>query len=131
VSPQNTSEQKGKNVKHKKLSRAKLDSLRAEGKCFNCQQTGHKQRNCLRLNSMRPPKPFIKAGAINLSKMDRMAKQSERADVYFGHISMTETDLITEELRELEELEYRVHRMCEEAWGKDPAWYNEETRLNC
>ena len=80
---------------------------------------------------MRPPKPFIKAGAINLSKMDRLAEQSEKVDIYFMHISMMEINLIMEELRELEELEFHVHRMCEEAWGEDLAWYNEEMRPDC
>ena len=36
VSPQNTSKHKGKNIKHKKLSRTKLNTLRAKGKHFNC-----------------------------------------------------------------------------------------------
>ena len=80
---------------------------------------------------MRPPKPFIKAGAINLSKMDRLAEQSEKVDIYFMHISMMEIDPIMEELRELEELEFHIHRMCEEAWGEDLAWYNEEMRPDC
>ena len=33
----------------KKLSRKQMDMLRAEGKCFNCREAGHKQRNCPRL----------------------------------------------------------------------------------
>ena len=132
VSPQQANDQKEKShPRNKKLSRTKMDTLRAEGKCFNCQQTGHEQRNCPKLSAMKPPKPAIRTGAMSLANMDKLAKQKEEADVYFGHISIEETDPITEELCELEELEFKVHRMCEEAWGEDPLWYHEETRPDC
>jgi hypothetical protein len=130
VSPQQH-ESKGKGVQQKRHSRAKLDSLRAEGRCFNCQETGHEQWNCPKLNSMRPPRPFIKTGAINLTKMDRLAERKEKADVYLGHISIQEPDPIAQALQELEDVEFRVHELCEEAWGEDPLWYNEETRPDC
>lgn len=131
VSPQNVNEQKGKHVQQQKHSRAKLDTLRTEGRCFNCQEVGHEQRNCPKLNSMRPPKPAIKAGAINLSKMDKLAEKVGKADIYVGHISMEGSDEITCELAELEEIEFRVHKLCEQAWGEDPLWYNEEMRPEC
>ena len=132
VSPQNPTEQKDKpNPRNKKLSRSKMDTLRAEGKCFNCQQTGHEQRNCPKLNSMKPPKPIIRTGAMSLANMDKLAKQKDEADIYFGHISIQEADPIAEDLSELEELEFRVHQMCEQVWGEDPLWYNEETRPDC
>ena len=133
VNPQNTLEQKGKfipqnnNNNIKKLLRSKLDKLRAQGKCFNCYETGHEQRNCPKLNTMKLPKPAVRTGAVNLSKMDKLAEKKDRADIYVGQVSIKE-DLIEEEL---EEIEFRVHRMCEEAWGKDPLWYNKETRPDC
>ena len=131
VSPQNANEQKVKNFKQRKLSRAKMDSLRAEGKCFNCHETGHEQRNCPKLNKMKPPQPFIRTGAINLAKMDHLAEQKEKAEIYCGRISVGSPDPIAEELKELEDIEFRVHQMCEKAWGEDPAWHNETTRPEC
>ena len=132
VSPQNMPEQKGKFVPRnnnniKKLLRSKLDELRAQGKCFNCYETGHKQRNCPKLNAMKPPKPAVRTSTVNLSKMDKLAEKKDRADIYVGRVSIKE-DSIKEEL---EEIELRVHRMCEEAWGEDPLWYNKETRPDC
>ena len=130
--PQNVPEQKPRQNQFQKThSRAKLDALRAEGKCFNCQQTGHEQRNCPRLNSMRPPKPTIRAGAINLARMDQIAERKEQADIFIGHVSIREDDPMVTELEEFEEVEYRVHQMCEATWGEDPLWYNEETRPDC
>ena len=109
----------------------KMDELRAQGRCFNCQETGHEQRNCPKLSSMRPPKPAVRTGAVNLTKMDKLAAKKEKADVFLGNVSMMEHDLIAEELQEFKEVELRVHRLCEEAWGEDPLWYTEETRADC
>ena len=80
VSPQNTPEQKNySNLHCKKISRAKLDTLRAEGRCFNCKEVGHKQQNCPKLNSMKPPATTIRTGSVNLVWMDRLAEQKEKA----------------------------------------------------
>ena len=37
-----------------KLNHAKRDELRAEGKCLQCEKTGHSQKDCPDLNTMRP-----------------------------------------------------------------------------
>ena len=105
-------------------------SVRAQGKCFNCYEMGHEQRNCLKLNAMKLPRPTVRTGVINLSKMDKLAKK-DRADIYVCHVSIKEADMIAGELEELKEIKYRVHKMCKEAWGEDPLWYNEETRPEC
>ena len=65
---------------------------------------------------MKLPKPAVRTGTVNLSKMDKLAEKKDRANIYVGRVSIKE-DSIKEEL---EEIELRVHRMCEEAWGKDP-----------
>jgi len=137
LSPQNAPSQRPRSNQQQKqppkLSRAKMDALRAEGKCFNCQEKGHEQRNCPRLNSMKPPKPMIKAGSISIAKMDKIAEQmsdEENDDIYVGSISVMTPDPIANELREFEAIEKRVHQLCEETWGADPLWYNEETRLD-
>ena len=132
VSPQNTPESKSKpGYNNKRLPRAKLDKLRAEGKCFNCRQTGHEQRNCPKLQSMKPPRPSINAGSISLVNMDKLAAEKEKVDVFLGSVAIAEFDPIAEELKEFEELEFRIHQICEKAWGEDPLWYNEETRHEC
>ena len=46
-------------------------------------------------------------------------------------MSIVRNNPIMEELAELEEIEFEAHRLCEEAWGEDPLWYQEETRFEC
>ena len=119
-------------TKHvKKLSRKQIDMLRAEGKCFNCREAGHKQRNSPRLQSMKPPKMAIKAGAIGFTLLEKLVETSEESDVWVGSMLIIRNDPITEELAELKEIEFEAHRLCKEAWGEDPLWYQEETRFEC
>jgi hypothetical protein len=99
ISPQNIPDRKGKGTPNqRKLSRSKMDELRAQGRCFNCQEVGHEQHNCPRLSSMRPPKPAVRTGAVNLTKMDKLAAKKEKADVFLRNVSMMEHDPIAEEL---------------------------------
>ena len=129
VSPQNAPKDRHRpGPSHNKLSRAKLDNLRAEGRCFNCHEQGHEQRNCPKLNSMKPPKSTIKTGSIRFAHLDKLAERKDRADVYIGSMSIIGSDPVLDRLNEFEELELRIHRLCEETWGEDPLWYNEETR---
>ena len=129
---QNNNGQKPKfNPNHKKLSREMMNALRVEGKCFNCREKGHEQRNCPKLESMKPPKPHIKAGSIRFADLEELSNRKDQADLYSGHISVTASDPIADELREIEEDELRVHRLCELAWGEDPLWHTEETRPDC
>jgi hypothetical protein len=81
---------------------------------------------------MRPPKNAIKAGSISVAKLDKLAEEDdeESDDLYIGNVRI-ETDPIQIELEEFEEVEFRVHQLCEEAWGPDPQWHNEETRIDC
>lgn len=134
VSPPNDKTQRQRpeiqrqNKKH--TPNPKMDVLRAEGRCFNCHEIGHEKRNCHKLNSMKPPKPKIATSSMRVSKLDRIANR-EGSDVYSARISIEITDPIEQELKEFDELEFRVHKMCEEAWGEDPLWYDEETRPDC
>jgi len=129
VSPQNAPEYKPKTgPSNKRLPRAKLDELRAEGKCFNCQQPGHEQWNCPKLHSMRPPRPMVNIGSVSFSKT---AAKKDKADVFFGSVAIAESDQIVDKLKEYEDLELKVHHICEKVWGLDPLWYNEETRHEC
>ena len=63
--------------------------------------------------------------------MDRLAKRKEHTDAYIGSMSIIGINPILDKLREDEALKLRVHQMCEEAWGKDPLWYIEETWPDC
>ena len=47
--------------------------LTPSGRCFNCQETGHKQQNCPKLSLMKPPKQSIKAGAVQYMKLEKLA----------------------------------------------------------
>ena len=80
---------------------------------------------------MKPPKPVIKAGAVSFARLEKLSEAKNAADVFLGSMSIIEADPIADELREIEEIETRVHQMCENAWGDDPNWYNEETRPDC
>ena len=46
-------------------------------------------------------------------------------------MSIVRNDPIADELEEFGRLELEIHRRCEEAWGNDPLWYNEETCYEC
>ena len=132
MSPQNALENKPRGGHSpRKLSRAKLDELRAKGKCFNCRQIGHKQRNCPKLQSMKPPKQTVNTGSIRFAKMEKLVEQKEQANVYLRNITMTGSDPISDKLKEFKELKFKIHRLCKEAWGEDPLWYHEETHFNC
>ena len=80
----------------KRISREQMNVLRAKGKCFNCRERGHKQWNCLELNSMKPPKPAIKAGAMSFIKMEELAEHKARADIYIGSIGIIGSNPIKE-----------------------------------
>ena len=132
MSPQESQKDKPKpGANYKKLSRAKMDELRAKGKCFNCKEKGHEQRNCPKLSSMKPLKTAINAGSVRFAKLEQLAEKKNRADTYVGSMSIIGRDPVMDILREVEELKLRVHRMCETAWGEDPLWYIEETRPDC
>lgn len=86
--PPNQNVQKKFGPQVPKLSRDKLDNLRAEGRCFNCRDKGHEQRNCPQLNSMKPPRPIVKAGAISFTRMEELAERKEQADLFVGCVSI-------------------------------------------
>ena len=80
---------------------------------------------------MRLPKPAIKSNAIRFDELEKLADRKEKANLYSTHVSIIKADPIVDKLREYEELELRVHQLCEATWGKDPLWHNEETCPDC
>ena len=88
-----------------RLSREKLDTLHAEGRCFHCREIGHGQRNCPELSTMKSPQPTNKAGAISFAKMEELARLEEEADVYVGSLGIIKDNPVTEDFRRFEYLE--------------------------
>ena len=54
-----------------KLNHAKRDELRAEGKCLQCEKTGHSQKDCPDLNTMRPC--GVVTANVNIARLERLA----------------------------------------------------------
>ena len=98
----------------KKISKERRDQLRAEGKCFQCEQQGHSQRDCLELNMMRPLK--VQVNNVNVAQLERLSKAREKADLQVGHISIvsngTMEDDATPEMK-------RAYKLCTAVWGED------------
>ena len=107
----------------RKISRAKRDQLRADGKCFQCERTGHSQKDCPNLNTMRPP--AITAGSVNIARLERFADARERADLQVGSVVLDTSDDCDPEATLMM---WRARELCMEAWGVDDEWYNLETR---
>ena len=78
----------GRHVKHarkgKKISKEKRDQLHVEGKCFQCEQLGHSQRDCPELNTLRPPN--MRVNNVEIARLERLAKVKDKADLQVGHI---------------------------------------------
>ena len=111
--------------KGKKISKEKRDQLRAEGKCFQCEQTGHSQRDCPELNTMRPPN--VRVNNVNVARLERLSRAREKADLQVGHISMIPDGAIEEDATP--EMK-RAYERCAAAWGEDERWLDPETRCN-
>lgn len=63
----------------KRLTKAELNELRAQGKCFNCKQTGHDARNCPSRHNA--PAPKIMSNAVNFDKLKKLEKQREKMEI--------------------------------------------------
>ena len=87
---QKRSEASGNNKGKKPMDKTKRDRLRAEGRCFNCEEPGHEFRNCPKLHLMRPPQ--IKSSSVQITQMEKLAHQKKRADTYVGKIDILSGD---------------------------------------
>ena len=96
----------------KKLSRKQLDTLRVEEKCFNCRESGHEQRNCPKLQSMKPPRMGFKAGAIGFTLLEKLAETLEESDIWVRSMLIIRNDPIADKLAELREIEFKAHTDC-------------------
>jgi len=80
------SQRQGHRRQGRKLSRAKRDELRAAGKCFQCEDTGHDQRNCPKPHP--PPRPTtnpVHVDNVEIARLERLSK----ADVRVGAMSLS------------------------------------------
>ena len=109
----------------KRISRAKRDELRAEGKCFQCEKTGHSQRDCPDLNTLRPA--ALSAGNVNIARLERLSGAKDRADLQVGSVVLGSEDSAG---RDTTAVMRRAHRLCTDAWGADTKWLDVETRAD-
>ena len=80
---------------------------------------------------MKLPRMAIKAGAIRFASLEKLVEMSEESDIWVRSMLIVRDNPITDKLVELEEIEFKAHRLYEEAWGEDPLWYQEETQFEC
>ena len=123
--PNNRSRDNGRKRFGRKVSRAKRDELRAEGKCFQCERVGHSQRDCPDLNTMRPT--TLSAGNVNIARLERLSGARDRADLQVGSIVLDAGD---GDDRETTAAMRRAYDLCAEAWGVDVRWLDVETRAD-
>ena len=109
-------------TKGRKISREKRDQLRAEGKCFQCEQPGHSQRDCPQLNTMKPP--TVRANNIDVARLERLSRAKDKADLQVGHISV-KLEQVDDDATPTMHL---VYRQCAAIWGEDERWLDPETR---
>ena len=108
-----------------KLNCAKQDELRAEGKCFQCEKTGHSQKDCPDLNTMRPR--GVVTANMNIACLERLVDARDRADLQVGSMvlgsGLDDGEETTPTMR-------RAYEQCTEAWGKDERWLNPESQAD-
>jgi hypothetical protein len=107
--PQN----EGRRKQGRKLSRAKRDELRAAGKCFQCEETGHGQRDCPKLNSMR--RPAVTVNNVDLARLERLSSARGFADIRVGSMAFGGEGA----MQGATGPERRVYRLCATEWGRD------------
>jgi hypothetical protein len=107
----------------KKVSRARMDQLRSEGKCFQCEQPGHMQKDCPKLSSMRPP--HLRTNNINIARLERLSNEKEKADLQVGRLSLFTSEGFEDDTTPAMR---RAYELCASTWGDDDRWSDPETR---
>ena len=114
----------------RKLSRAKRDQLRAAGKCFQCEETGHDQRNCPKLHTMRrPTDSAVRASNIDMARLERLSIARSDADVRMNSVLLEPEGVSSPEDDDTEAVR-RAYGLCAAAWGGDECWLDPETRAD-
>ncbi|TFY57697.1 hypothetical protein EVJ58_g6867 [Rhodofomes roseus] len=69
-----------------KLSREERDRLRAEGRCFECKDTGHEARNCPLRKKAKAPS--VQASSVRFADIDRLAAKARDAAIAVNSVSV-------------------------------------------
>ena len=100
-----------------KIDHTKCDELRAAGKCSQCEETGHDQRNCPKLHSVR--RPTVNVTNIELARRQRMAQVRNSQDVHVGIMSVKGViDYVDDAMDSMRQ----VYDLCSPEWGSDDCW---------
>ena len=100
----------------RQISRAKRDELRVAGKCFQCEETGHDQRNCPKLRSAK--RPTVSAATIDAARRERVASSSNSPSIRVNAILFD----VEGEVDNVSETELRAYSSCANEWGTDIQW---------
>ena len=108
----------------RKINCAKQDKLRAMGKCFQCEETGHNQRNCPKLHSIR--RPNVNATNIESARRQRMVRVRNSQDV---HVSMMRVECGLDHDDNATNPMRRAYSLCSLEWGPNDCWGSPATRV--
>ena len=106
------------------MSRAKRDELRAAGKCFQCEETEHDQRNCPKLHSMR--RPAVNATRIEAARQEQVSGTRGTPEIRLNVMALLpEADILRDDTTSSMQ---RAYELCTLEWGPDDRWLDVETR---
>ena len=97
--------------------------MRTEGKCFQCEQPGHSQRDCPELNTLRPPN--VRVNNVEIARLKRLARVKDKADLQVGHILLETNDPSEDDATPTM---WKVYWQCANIWGSNERWLDPETR---
>ena len=89
----------------------KQDQLRADGKCFDCEEYGHTQRNCPRLHSMQ--RPTVNAANVEPVRQEWLVKVCDSPDV---RVNLVTFDLEGKE-DDATNVIHLAYALCVNGWG--------------
>ena len=108
----------------RQVSRAKRDKLRAAGKCFQCEETGHDQRNCPKLHSMQ--RPAVNTARVEAARQERVSGTRGTPEIRLNAMAFSPgTDILRDDTTSAMQ---RAYELCTLEWGPDDRWLDIETR---
>ena len=110
----------------RKIGREKRDELRAAGKCFHCEEHGHSQRDCPKLNTY-VRRPTANAASIEDARKERLTRIKGSDEIHVGLLGIRS---FTEEIDDVTDAERRAYDLCALEWGPDERWLRPWTRVD-